>query len=71
MGRAICKGIKYLVNKRTKKPIEQYERLGECPSDSRESAPAEKPVSLRPLKFEEAVKGLLRTKTGKKDPAET
>jgi len=27
--------------------------------------PAEKPVSLHPLKFEEAVEGLLRVKSGK------
>ena len=29
--------------------------------------PAEKPVSLRPLEFEEAVRGLMQVKPSKKD----
>lgn len=38
-------------------------------SDSRDSEspkPAEKPVSLHPLEFEDAVKGLFQVKRGKK-----
>ncbi len=30
--------------------------------------PAEKPISLAPLKFEEAVEGLLRVKSGREEP---
>ncbi|MBT7485059.1 MAG: hypothetical protein HN673_01735 [Rhodospirillales bacterium] len=38
-------------------------------ADSFGSSPAEKPVSLSPLKFEEALGGLLKVKTKKsKDP---
>jgi len=34
-------------------------------SDSEAKKPAEKPISLKPLKFEEAVKGLLKIKVRK------
>lgn len=30
--------------------------------------PAEKPISLKPLKFEEAVEGLLRVKPSREEP---
>ena len=36
--------------------------VGTESGDSESPKPAEKPVSLRPLKFEEAVQGLLRTR---------
>ena len=41
--------------------------VGTESADSESRKPAEKPISLRPLEFEEAVKNLLRVKPQKPD----
>ena len=45
--------------KRAQRPV------GNESGDSESHKPAEKPISLRPLEFEEAVRGLMRVKPGK------
>ena len=44
------------------------QEIGGYPQESDESKPAEKPLSLRPLEFEEAVRGLLRVKPDENEP---
>ena len=49
-------------HKRESEPKRARRPVGAESGDSESPKPAEKPVSLRPLKFEEAVQGLLRTR---------
>ena len=47
-------------HKRESKPQRARRLVGTESADSESRQPAEKPISLRPLEFEEAVKGLLQ-----------
>jgi hypothetical protein len=63
--------LKDFNQKRARKPIQdgnsRHKAVSELLDSEEQAKPAEKPISLHPLKFEEAVQDLLRVKPKTQD----